>query len=276
MALLKAVLDTLDGVEEHFHALYTSKNGKFEFSGVEGMKTSADTDRLQTALNAERTISKNLKVSLEAWGDRRPEDVLPALEQIPELKILAEKGNLKKDEKEIEAIVNGRLAPLQQKLEAVTRKEAELAAKVSEYSAKDTRRTIYDSVRKYATETKALPESYGSEMGGLMLLAKEVFTLDSAGQVVVKEGAPGMVHGTHIKDAFPEIQKGYGYLWPQSQGGGAGGSTTTSSAGANPFKGNDLTARTKFASENPPDKVAAAMSAAGISTQWQLHKTLPK
>lgn len=271
MALLKAILDTLEGVEEHFHGLYTNKNGKFEFTGVEGMKTSADTDRLQTALNAERNLKKEAEAKLAAWGDLKPDETLPLLQTIPELKILAEKGSLKKDEKEIEAIVNGRLAPLTQTLAKLEKDKKDLADKVVEYQNKDTKRTIFDAVRKYATETKANPDAYGSDMGGLMLLAKEVFTVDSAGQVVVKEGAEGLVHGTHIKDAIPEIQKTYHYLWPSSQGGNAPGSSGGPGASSNPFKTNDMTARSEFAGKFP-DKVDAMVKQAGLSHAGETYK----
>lgn len=268
------ILTSLDGLEAPIAALYTKRDDKFELQ-VEGAKSQIDVDKLIKAANDERDISKEVKKRLAAWGDLDPEVVRPILDKVPEMTATIEAGAKKLDEKQLEAVVNGRVTPVQRALDKALNDLKEKDAKLNEYSAKDTRRTIYDSVRKYATETKALPESYGSEMGGLMLLAEKVFTLDSAGQVVVKEGAPGMVHGTHIKDAFPELQKGFGYLWPASQGGGAGGSSGTGGSGGsakNPFKeNNNISARSKFAADFP-DKVPGALAEAGLDNTWDTYK----
>lgn len=269
---LKAVVDTLEGIEEHFHSLYSKKGEKFEFTGVEGLKTSADIDRLQTALNAERKLKKELEAYKESWGDLDPVAARSVLDKVPALEALVEAGKNKLDDKQTQAIVNAQVVPVQRQLDKALADLKERDSKIEEYGAKETRRTIFDAVRKYATENKANPEAYGSDMGGLMLLSKEIFTLDAAGQVVIKEGATDIVpHGTHIKDAFPEIQKSFSYFWPPSQGGGATGGGNPSSVSGNPFKTNDMTARSKFAKEHP-EKVPAALAAAGLQTVAQLHK----
>jgi hypothetical protein len=271
MALLKAVIDTLEGVEEHFHALYTNKNGKFEFTGVEGMKTSADTDRLQTALTAERKLKKEAEDKLALWGDRKPEEVIAILDKVPELEATAEAGRKKLDEKQIEAIVNSRVTPLQKDLDKALASVKERDAKLAEHAARETRRTVFDAVRKLATESKASPEAYASEYGGLMLLAERLFTVDAAGQVVVKEGVADLTFGSHAKDVWSDIQRQHSYLWPPSQGGGAQGSGAGAGGTANPFKGNDMTARSEFA-KNFPDKVDSMVKAAGLQNAWDQHK----
>lgn len=269
--MLEMVLDTLDGLAPEIAALYTKRDTKFELQ-VKGAKSEIDIQKLVKAANDERDISKELKRKLGAWGDLDPEVVRPLLDKVPEMQATIEAGAKKLDEKQLEAVVNGRVTPVQRALEKALNDLKERDTQVTEFKAKDTRRTIFDAVRKYATDTKANPEAYGSDMGGLMLLAKEVFTVDAAGQVVVKEGAPGMVHGTHIKDAFAEVQKSYGYFWPSSQGGGAsGGAGGPGAPKGNPFKTNDISARTQFVAQFP-DKVPAMLADAGLENTWDTYK----
>lgn len=266
---LKMILDSLDGVSEEIAAHYTKKGEKFELQ-AEGAKSQADIDRLQTALNSERATSKEWKTKAEAWGDRKPEEVIPMLDKYPELEAAAESGKKKLDQTQIDGIVNGRLAPLQRERDQFKKDADDRAAKIAEFEAKETKRTIFDTVRGLATETKAKPDSYGSEYGALMLLSKEIFTVDANGQVVVKEGVPGMTHGTLAKDAFAEIQSKHSYLWPDSVGGSSSGSNPSPGGQANPFKFNNLTDRATFAGQFP-DKVDAMVKAAGLQNAWQLH-----
>ena len=270
---LKAIVETLDGIEEHYHSLYTQKGNRFEFTGVEGFKTQADLDRVQVALNKERETRTQYETTLKAWGDRKPEDVLPVLDRLPELEAAAEAGKKKLDQSQIDGIVNGRLAPIQRESEKYKTELAAAQAKVQEYEHRDRQRTIFDAVRGLAVETKANPDAYGSQYGSLMLLAKEIFTVDAQGQVVVKEGVPDFTHGTLAKDVIGDLQRKYPSMWPQSSGGGAPGSNGGGgSVAGNPFKGNDMTARSVFVRDNPPDKVAAAMKNAGLTSQWETYK----
>lgn len=269
---LKAIVDTLEGVEEHYHSLYTQKGNKYEFTGVEGFKTQADVDRVQQALNAERAQRTTFENTLKAWGDRKPEDVLPILDRLPELEAAAEAGKKKLDQTQIEGIVNGRLAPMQRDRDTYkTNYEAE-AQKVKEYEAKDRQRTIFDAVRGLAVESKANPDSYSTPYGGLMLLAQQIFTVDAQGQVVVREGVPDLVHGTLAKDVLGDLQRKYPSNWPQSSGGGApGGSGNGPGVTSNPFKTNDQTARNRFAKEHP-DKVDKMVKDAGLVNPWDHYK----
>lgn len=269
---LKAIVDNLDSVPEQYRDLYSQKNGKYEFTGVEGLKTQGDVDRLQQALNKERGEKTALETQLRAWGDHKPETVIPILDKIPELEAAAEAGKKKLDEKQIEAIVNGRLAPLQRELDTTKTNLTAAQKRVGEYEELSKRRTISDAVRAIAAESKALPEAYKDEYSGLMLLAGQIFTVDAQGQVVVKEGAPGLTHGTRAQDVLGDLQRSHPYFWPQSTGGGASGNTGSNAGTANPFKGNNMTDRSVFIKENSPDKVNNAMKAAGLTDPWQTYK----
>ena len=56
----KMELDSLDGLPEEVAKEYVEKDGKFVIQ-VEGMKTQEDVNRVQNALNAERTAHTALK-----------------------------------------------------------------------------------------------------------------------------------------------------------------------------------------------------------------------
>jgi molybdopterin converting factor small subunit len=270
---LKMILTSLDGLEAPIAALYKERNGGFQLD-VEDAKSQADVDAVRTAL-------EKLKEQLAAWGDKNPAEVLPLLEKIPEMEIAIAAGKGKWDDKQVEAIAAQRLAAQKAVSDAALNKiTEELKAErqlTSDYKTKDQRRTIFDEVRKLAAESKASPESYQSEYSGLMLLAKEMFTVNEAGQVVVREGAPNpevMVPGIHAKDVFGSLQKSHGYFWPPSQGGGAGGSRGNTDASSNPFKDNNMTKRAEFVAENrnTPEglaRIAAAVKAAGLNNEFE-------
>ena len=48
--MLKTIYDNEADIPEGFAALYTEKNGKWELTGVQGVKTQLDVDRVQEAL----------------------------------------------------------------------------------------------------------------------------------------------------------------------------------------------------------------------------------
>jgi hypothetical protein len=271
---LKMILTSLDGLSEELTKLYVKRDDKYELQ-VEGAKTQIDIDKIQAALNSERAISKGFKNQLDAWGDRKPEDVLPILDKLPELEAAAEAGKKKLDQSQIDGIVNGRLAPLQRDLEKARKDLTESQAKATQYEQAQKRRTVHDAMRAAIAESGADPKTYADDLGAAMLLADMLYTVTDAGQVVVKENAPGgLLHGTSVKDTIPQLQASHGYLWPSSKGGGAPGSKGGPPATENPFKGNNFTARSEFARENKdkPEVIANAIKDAGLAHAGETYK----
>src|SRR4051812_28393965 len=126
---IKAVVKKEDfetEVAEKYRDLYTEKNGQMELTGVEGMKTDADVGRIQSALEKERKDHKETKKKWEVLGDRKPDEVVTALDRIPELEAAAE-GKL--DEKKINTIVESRISaktgPLERTIKQLTDANAE-------------------------------------------------------------------------------------------------------------------------------------------------------
>lgn len=127
---LKAVLSTLDGLDESMKALYTeNEHGEFVLD-LDGVDAHPTVRGLKTAHETRGTTIAKLKRQLEAYGEHTPEEIQALLEKVEE----AEKGKgggdasaqaLKdlqtkletKHTKELEKLT-GRSAALQKALEA--------------------------------------------------------------------------------------------------------------------------------------------------------------
>lgn len=260
--MLKAILDSLEGVEPHFHSLYTERNGKFELTGIEGVKTQADIDRLQTALTKERNDHKTLKDRVSLFGDRKPEDIIAALDRIPELEAAA-KGNL--DEGKLNEIVEGRiksrLAPIERQAQTLQQQLSEANASLEMLRAKDSLRIITDAVRGAASKLKVVD----SAVEDVTLLAERLFTIDETGAVVTKDNV-GVTPGISADVWLTDMQAKRPHWWGPSQGGGAGGNRGGGSGVTNPWSKDswNLTEQGRIYKENS-SKAEQLAKAAGTT-----------
>ena len=263
---IKATYADLNEIPEQYRDLFIERNGQYELSGIEGVKTEADVSRLQTALAKERAEHKTAKERLSVWDGLDPDEVRGQLDRLPELESLAQ-GKL--DDEKINQLVEARLNI---KLGPVERERAKLAevlkerdATLAEYEAKDRQRMIHEAVRKAATESKVKPEAYDD----VLLWADRIFEINETGSVTAKDNV-GCTPGIDPSAWFSEIQGKKAYWWPDSQGGGATGNN--SGAGpANPWKKDsyNVTEQMKISAADP----AAAkrlMQAAGIAPPPEL------
>lgn len=227
---LKAILDSVDDLPEDVKKEYVERNGKFELQ-VEGMKTQADVDRLQSALNKERNDHKQAKERISLLGDRKIEDVIAQLDRIPELEAAA--GGKIDDEKInqiVETRIKGKLAPVERERDTLKAKVGELEGTVKEFSTKERTRMIHDAVRKAGGAAKVLPEA----LEDALLLAERVFDLDESGRVVTKDNV-GVTPGIEPGVWFTDLQKSRPHWWGPSAGGGAGGNRSGLGGGNNPW-----------------------------------------
>lgn len=269
---LKAVLASIDEVEEKYRDLYTQRGDKWEFTGVEGLKTQADVDR-QLAANQKvrQDLTKanaDLKIAndkLAVWEDLDPEDVKAKLEK---LQTFEAGGNVPELLKNFDATVNSRVAQvvdakvkaetskLTRQLEETKTKLTEATQLAQNYEAKDTQRTIQDAVRAAATQAKVLPEA----VGDLLIVASQELKLVD-GKVQTEDGRdPSMV--------IDEYKQKRPYFWPKSVGaGGQGGNEGLGLANGqdNPFsrKGWNMTKASQILRENPQQAQKLA-EAAGV------------
>lgn len=214
---LKAIVPNLEEVPEQYHDLYTERNGQFEFTGVEGVKTQADVDRLQSALTKERNDHKDAKGRLALLGDRKIEDVLTQLDRIPELEAAAQGHDEDKIHQLVEARIKGKMAPLERELGELRKANGEQADVITGYQSRERTRTIGDSIRRAAKEMKVLPEALEDA-----LMYERAFEIDEAGNVVTRDES-GFTPGVDAKVWLTDMQTKRPHWWGPSQGGGAGG-----------------------------------------------------
>jgi hypothetical protein len=262
---IKAIVDKdkfEDEVPQQYRDLYTEKNGKMELSGVEGVRTQADIDRVQEGLRKEREEHKSTKGKLAAYGDRKPEDVEAVFARLPELEAAAE-GKL--DDKKINTIVESRIiakvAPVQRELDNAKKIIAERETEVKTFKDKERTRTIHDTVREAAGKSQGLVPT---ALEDILMFADRHFQIDDDGKVVTKDEV-GVTPGVAPDVWLTEMQQRKAHWWGSTNGGGAGGNRGgNGNAGvANPYThaGWNLTEQGKLVRDNPTKAEQLARSA---------------
>ena len=265
---LKAIHATLEEIPEAFRELFTEKGGKFELTGITGVKTQADIDRMQTGLTAERDDHKATKEKLAIWGDLDHAATVASLDRIPELEAA---GAGKLDEAGIEAIVTKRvegtlaskLAPVERQLVTALKERDTFAGENETFKTANTRRRIHDTVRKALVAQKVRPEAHEDAL----MLAERIMEVSDAGAVVTRDNV-GVAPGLDSDGWLAEIQDSRPHWWPDSQGGGARGSQGAGGmSGKNPFShdGWNMTAQGQLVREKGMEHAKKLAAAAGTT-----------
>lgn len=235
--MLSAIMDTLDGVDENVAALYTEKDGKFELTGITGVKTAADVQRVQRALEHEKTNHATTKEAVSVWGDLNHEDVVTQLDRISELEAAA-KGKL--DEAQIEEMVQKRVdgtlksqtAPLERQIAALAKERDTFAEQNAGFVQANNTRSVRDTVMQQLVDAKVIEHARDDAL----LQAERIFSVskdDVTGEVLITAE-----DGTTPKDWILDIQakNTKPHWWGPTQGGGANpGGGRTSTGGDNPW-----------------------------------------
>jgi hypothetical protein len=276
---LKFEIESLESLEENLHSLYREDSGKYLLD-VEGVKSEVDFNKVKTALESERKASKSFKDQVTTWESRftgkTPEEIAAQLERIPLLEAESQgRVDPKKHAEILETTVKQRLAPFELEKNKLAQTIAEKEQVIAQYQAADRRRTIHDAVRAEAVKAGFQDTTYASGSAPLMLMAAENLTINSVGEVIVDEGK-SYTSGLPVREFLGELKNQHSYMLKQSVGGGAEGTKGSAGGGpsGNPFKTNNLTARGAFMRENEknPDKIAAAVRAAGLTNAYEMHK----
>lgn len=258
---LKLKLTTLDGLDPAFHELYTEQADKtFLLTGVEGMKTQGDIDKVTQALVKERADHKALKEKFALLGDQDPVDLLAQLDRIKELEAAAA-GKI--DETKINEIVEGRLrtklGPIERENKQLKDQLAAEQGVTAELKAKDQKRTIHDKARAAALKIGVIPEA----LDDILLYADNVMEITEDGRVITKDQV-GVTPGVDPEVWLSEMQQKKRYWWPASQSGdskGNGGGGGIS--GDNPWTatGWNITKQTEILAADPKRAEQMARSA---------------
>lgn len=248
MTILKPELENLDGLDKAHHALYTERDGKYVFTGLEGYDP-GEKGRLTKALDKERGNAQKFDNELKAlrpwkvFDGKKPEEIQAALDEIEELRTAAS-GKIDKAELEKMAAARAEAAtkPLSRKVTELTNQLTEAAealkaeqSKVADLVDRQNKATILAEVGKYAAASSANEKSYQKD-GGLMAICQGVLEVTEEGKVVTREGC-GYPAGIGVESLLKEIQKVHDYFWGTSKGGGAnsGNGGPRNGGGANPW-----------------------------------------
>jgi hypothetical protein len=262
-----------EDVPEQFLDLYVERNGKFELTGVEGVKTQADVDRVTEALRKEKELHKGAKAALEKFGDLDPEKIPAALEELEEVK--AQLATVTKDGKvdegavqeRIEAAVNRAVGPLQRDKKAL---ETQLQNKDKVIAEKDgaigslegniKRSKIEGQLRDNAIAAKVL----GTAIDDAVMVGLNMFE-EVDGKYVTKDNV-GVTPGLEPKEWFKDMQEKRPHWWPASQGGGSRGAGAPTGRNAdNPWSpaGWNVTKQGQYIRQHGEAKAADAAKSVG-------------
>jgi hypothetical protein len=266
--VLKDTHATQDEIPEQYRELYTEKGGRWELTGIQGVKTQGDIDRVQESLRNEKDRHKETKAKVAVWGDLVHEDVVAILDRVPELESAA-KGKL--DETAIEEIVARRvagtiksqLAPIERENGLLKKTNGELLTENGNFRTGNTRRKIGDSFRKELTAQKVRPEAFSD---ALMLADTIMEIREDDGAIVTCEGLDGISQGLSAEQLLQHLQTSRPHWWPDSKGTGSRGSGGGGGPGGkNPWTEDqwNLTDQGKFLTEHGRQKADQAAKAAG-------------
>lgn len=242
---LELSYDSADDIPAGMESLYTEKDGKQVLTGVKGMKTQADIDRLQTALTKERNDHKTVRTqlsSLSTYGTI--EEITANLDRIPELEAKQGKG----DPADVEKIVTARLAPVQRKLDEALSTIAEKDKEIGGYKGKETKATIAETVRKAAKGLKIRD----SAIEDAIMFGERVLTIDESGNVVTKENS-GVTPFATAEDMLRDILPTRQHWLEDSFGGGSQGGKGNQFSGTDPYShdGWSITEQMKLMKADP-------------------------
>jgi hypothetical protein len=216
--MLELLYEKQEDIPAEYAALYTEKEGKFVLTGVKGLKTQADMDRVNEGARKEREDHKKTKDRLAQWGDLDPTEVLPKLESIPELEAAAAAAGDKVDTKKFEEAVEGRVKIEVGKVQRdLTKTKEELAAAAAERDTLKvtlTNTQIGTALRQAAVTNKVADTA----VEDVVVLGLGQFQLNDEGKVVHKE------LGVEPSDWLVDQKDKRPHLWPTSVGAnGRGG-----------------------------------------------------
>lgn len=235
MATLKLTYESEADIPDGFAELYTEKDDAWILTGVEGIKTQADVDRVLEGHRKERNDHKATKDRLKAFGDLTPEDVEKLTEERDELLAQVESsgGDPKKIEETAQQLVELRRenSKYKRELDKATATQAELEEAANSAASRLSGFQIDNALQAALREAKVLTPA----MDDALLLGRQVFHIDEAGKVAVRDEV-GFTPGAEPKDWIMEIKEKRPHWWGENRGAGATGGKGDGVEGANPFR----------------------------------------
>lgn len=235
-----------EDVPEAHAELYTevdnaAKDGKvWNLTGINGLVTKGDVDKLNTALGKERTDHKATKEKVKVWGDMDQTKVVKDLAELTELRAAAEagegagKGDKEKFEAGVKAAAEARIVAAKvtsdREIADLKKIGIEQTDTITGFKMADTVRTIGDDVLKACISSKVIE----SARDDVLMNAERVFEISDEGLVLTKDQV-GVTPGIAADIWLSEMQEKRPHWWPTSTGGGAGGGKGDGGFDKNPW-----------------------------------------
>lgn len=258
---LQLTYDSQDAIPEAHRELFTETDGKFLLTGVEGMKSQGDIDRIMESLRKEKNDHQITKDKFKPFSEWDHADVQSKLDKYPELEAAAAGGA---DEEKIAAIAEGRItqatAPLQRNIESLTTERDQWQTRAEAAETTLVTRDRNDGVRTAALEMKV----HSTALPDIEMAAGMFFEQKEDGSFMTKNDIPGVTPGLDFKAWLKEMQTSRPHWWPESEGGGAGGGAGNQFS-ENPWSLNNwnLTKQGQILREKGAEVAARMQKAAG-------------
>lgn len=285
---LKAEYDKIDDVPEVHRELYSERDGKHVFTGVEGVFGPSERAKLVNETGGYRIKAREAAERLTAWQRvnhpiegkpfEKPEDLQAVLDEYPTLRAQAEAGGGKSKEA-VAAQVEIEKKRLEDKyVRQLGEKDNSIKAqmlRVEQYENRERTQAIRDHVLKAIGESK-IGKLNPDAIEDVLLYAERHLLVeeerDDHGNLVIKdvrtkEGV-GVTPGLQAPAWLGEMQARKGHWYMPSEGGGSAGSDRSAGSagqGANPWsaKGWDVTAQGQYYRTHGADKAGQMARAAG-------------
>ncbi len=236
---LELMYEKKEEVPEAHAELYTEVEGKWQLTGINGLVTKADVDKLNTALGKERTDHKATKAKVAIWAEMDKAKVDEDLAELTELRAAAEAGEGGKDAKEkfeagvkaaAEARVTAAKVTSDRRILDLETAATEKDEKIVGFEKANTIRTIGDAVSAAATASKVI----ATAIPDVMMYAERQFEINEEGLVLTRDQV-GVTPGIAPDIWLSEMQEKRPHWWPVSTGGGAGGGAGGAGFAKNPW-----------------------------------------
>jgi hypothetical protein len=285
---LKLAYDTIDEVPEAHRELYTEKDGKHHFTGVEGMKTAADVEAVHTGLRKERDEHKTTKAKYAGYTKlvnpetnapfEKPEDLQAILDELPTLRASAEAGGGKSAEavtKQVEAHKKTLEGTLGREITTLKDTNAKLQAKVAMFEDDMRVAAIRNTVMTAITDSK-IGKFEPDAIEDALMYAERHMEVDEerdaeTGDLIIKgvrtRDGVGVTPGLEAAAWLSEMQPKKGHWYLPSEGTGPTGNRGNNGGGNNPWSASNwnLTAQGAYFKQYGRDKAEQMAKAAGTT-----------
>lgn len=274
MSELTTIYDDLDSIPESvsFRDLFTKNgDGRYELTGIAGLRTPADVSRIKASLEAEKAEHKETKKKLAKWLELggELEEVTQKLDRFEELE--AASGDKLDDakiaelaEKRAASIIKTRLAPVERENRRLKEELTESKSLEQSMRQKVDRRELEDVLLPLMADMKVLDE----HRSDALMYAHDHFEKSEDGWFV-RDGVANVTAGSTPKDWLSEMVARRPRWLPDNESGGARGAEAGRRGGlagkSNPWshEGWNVDAQSRFYREHGQEAAAEAAKAAG-------------